>query len=115
MSTRWDGTWTYKLGVASALNPTWSLFSGIICDPRPTPDDTPDPLVPAGDRLDFTFGLGFDRRAWHIDAAYLLVTSENCRFDSTNSEFSDWGMSTVSGELEDFVTHALAIRVNYRF
>jgi long-chain fatty acid transport protein len=115
MSTRWDDTWTYKLGVEYALNPTWSLRSGIIYDPTPVPDDTLDPLVPVGDRLDFTFGLGFYRGAWHIDAAYLLVTSEDRRFDNANGDFSDWGMATVSGEFEDFVTHALAISASYRF
>jgi long-chain fatty acid transport protein len=115
MTTRWDDTWTYKLGVEYALNPTWRLRSGIIYDPTPVPDDTLDPLVPVGDRLDFTFGLGFDKGAWHVDAAYLLVTSENRRFDNANGDFSDWGMPTVSGEFEDFVTHALEISASYRF
>lgn len=68
-----------------------------------------DPLVPVGDRLDFTFGLGFDKGAWYFDAAYLLVINEDRRFDNTNGDLGDWGMETGSGEFEDFVTHALAI------
>ena len=63
-----------------ASNTHWDVRTGIIFDPTPVPDETLDPLFPSGDRFDFSLGVGFKKGAFKLDAAYLLVTSEDSRF-----------------------------------
>lgn len=113
--THWEDTWSYKLGITYALHPNWNLRAGIIYDPTPVPDESLDPLVPAGDRLDFTFGIGYSNDLFHVDMAYLLVTSESRRFDNENGDLDDWGLPSVTGEFDDFTTHALAFSATYLF
>ena len=115
MKTRWDDTFTFKLGAEYALTPQWDLRCGVLYDPSPVPDDTLDPLVPTGDRLDFTLGFGYTRGALKVDVAYLLINDEGRRFDNAVGDFTAWGMSRITGEFDDFTTHALAVSVSYSF
>ena len=115
VQTRWEDTWSCKLGVAYELNRHWNLRTGIIYDPTPVPDDTLDPLVPVGDRLDVTCGIGYNNGPLHVGVAYLLVTSESRRFDNEIGDLGDWGLPGVTGEFDEFTTHALALSASYRF
>jgi long-chain fatty acid transport protein len=101
--------------VAYEINRHWNLHTGIIYNPTPLPDDTLAPLVPVGDRLDFTCGIGYKNGPLHVDLAYLPVTSESRRFDNEIGDLGDWGLPGVTGEFDDFTTHALALSASYRF
>lgn len=110
--TDWEDTWSWKLGAEYAPVPDWRLRAGLIFDPSPVPDATLDPLVPVGDRLDFTLGLGYSKGPLKVDLAYLLITSEDRSFQTSGAEA---GLPDISGDFERFVTHALSVSASYRF
>jgi long-chain fatty acid transport protein len=112
---KWDDTLAYKFGVEYAISDAWDLRAGILFDPTPVPDHTLDPLVPSGDRWDYSIGFGYKKKALRIDCAYLLVTDEGRRFDNAVSDQSAYGLPNVTGKFDDFVVHALTVNVNYTF
>ena len=108
----WDDVWAYRFGAEYKLKPWLDLRAGVIWDETPIPDRTLDVLVPSGDRLLLTGGLGFHYEKWTFDLAYNYLIDEDRTFDN------DAGVSsagTLTGEFKDGSTHIFGINVTYRF
>lgn len=69
----WHNTWSYRLGGNRRVTDDWDVRLGTVYDENPQPTEGVGPLLPDSDRFGFTFGLGFHRGPWVIDATEFVL------------------------------------------
>ncbi len=111
----WNDTFSWRLGFQYGINANWQVRGGIIYDPSPIPDETVDPMVPSGGRIDYSIGLGYSKGPLTIDASYLLVTDEGRTFNNEVGDLTAIGQGQVTGEFENFYVHVIGATLTYRF
>jgi long-chain fatty acid transport protein len=111
----WRDTFTWILGLQYQINTNWALRGGFIYDPSPIPDETVDPVVPSGLRIDYSLGLGYKIGAFSVDAAYLLVTDKGRRFDNNVGDLTAIGQGQVSGDFDNVYVNIFALSLSYQF
>ena len=69
----WKDTYSYRLGTNHMVNPEWDIRFGVLYDKNPQPTDAVSPLLPDADREGVTFGVGFHKGPWVIDASEFVL------------------------------------------
>ena len=69
----WDDTMSYRLGANHTINPTWDVRLGVLYDENPQPVEAVSPLLPDSDREGVTFGVGYHKGPWTIDATEFVL------------------------------------------
>lgn len=70
----WDDGYLFRLGGEYMLNEKLTLRAGYIMDISPQPPSKTEPMLPDGDRNDFSIGGGYQiSEKLHVDLAYMLV------------------------------------------
>ncbi len=70
----WDDGYLFRLGGEYTVNDNLTLRAGYIMDISPQPPSKTEPMLPDGDRNDFSIGGGYQiSDKLHVDLAYMLV------------------------------------------
>lgn len=69
----WKNTNSYRLGVNHAATPEWDVRFGLVYDRNPQPTQAVSPLLPDSDREGVTFGTGYQRGPWIVDATVFIL------------------------------------------
>ena len=64
----WDDSNSYRFGANRMVNPNWDVRFGLLYDRTPQPTENVSPLLPDSDREGVSFGVGWHRGPWIIDA-----------------------------------------------
>jgi long-chain fatty acid transport protein len=64
----WKSTFSYRLGANRTVTPDWDIRLGALYDKNPQPTNVVSPLLPDADRMGVTFGVGYHRGPWVLDA-----------------------------------------------
>jgi long-chain fatty acid transport protein len=59
IAQNYKDTWSFAFGADAEANDRLTVRAGIQFDPTPTRDDSRDPRVPDGDRVDYNFGASY--------------------------------------------------------
>lgn len=82
----WDDSSAYRLGANIEATPDWDVRLGVVYDNNPQPTESVGPLLPDADRVGGTFGVGYHRGPWVIDAAAFILHFKD---RSTNGRSAD--------------------------
>ncbi len=66
-------SFSYRLGANHPVSPDWDVRLGALYDKTPQPTESVSPLLPDSDREGVSFGLGFHRGPWVIDATDFVL------------------------------------------
>ncbi|HEY6950855.1 MAG TPA: OmpP1/FadL family transporter [Bacteroidota bacterium] len=70
----WDDGYLFRLGGEYTVNEKLTLRAGYIMDVSPQPPSKTEPMLPDGDRNDFSIGGGYQiNEKLRVDLAYMLV------------------------------------------
>ena len=69
----WEDTITVRLGANHRVNDTWDVRLGFFVDENPQPIESVSPLLPDADRTGATFGVGYRRGPWTVDAGLMFL------------------------------------------
>jgi long-chain fatty acid transport protein len=69
----WKDTNSYRLGANHTINPTWDVRFGLVYDENPQPTEAVSALLPDADREGVTFGVGWHKGPWVIDATEFVL------------------------------------------
>jgi long-chain fatty acid transport protein len=69
----WDDTMSYRIGANRMVNQTWDVRLGALYDENPQPVEAVSPLLPDSDRMGVTFGVGYHRGPWTLDATEFVL------------------------------------------
>lgn len=114
----WSDSWAYRFGVQYALTEAFDLRAGIIYDESPVPDQTVDPLVPAGDRWLYSLGLGYTHGGFALDCGYTYLTGKDREFVNHVGDYNETiapGLGNVTGEFVDSYAHMFMLNLSYHF
>lgn len=101
----WENTWSFAVGGAYQLNPSWVIRAGYAFDESPTNDQHRTVRIPVSDRDIYTLGAGWNvSEDLTIDAAYAYI----------NEEKGSVAQDTYSADFENSA-HGLALQATYRF
>ncbi len=101
----WEDTWSFAVGGAYQLNPSWVIRAGYAFDESPTNDQHRTVRIPVSDRDIYTLGAGWNvSEDLTIDAAYAYI----------NEEKGSVTQDTYSADFENSA-HGLALQATYRF
>ena len=109
-----DG-WMASLGLEYAMNPNWTLRSGVAYEYSPIRDDTRGPRLPDNDRVWLSLGAGykFDEQL-SFDLSYTHIIPQNTRMNvvSGNPAFSS--PYTYTGKFDSHID-IVSVSMRYRF
>ena len=69
----WKSTFSYRLGANRNLGPDWDIRLGAVYDRNPEPTEVVGPLLPDADRIGGSFGVGYRRGPFLIDATEFML------------------------------------------
>jgi long-chain fatty acid transport protein len=69
----WEDSSAYRLGANYKATADWDVRLGALYDQNPQPTEAVSPLLPDSDRIGVTFGAGFHRGPWIVDAAAFVL------------------------------------------
>ena len=108
-----DG-WMASLGLEYAMNPNWTLRSGVAYEYSPIRDDTRGPRLPDNDRFWLSLGAGykFDEKL-SFDFSYTHIIPQNTRMNvvSGNPSFTS---GTYTGKFDSHID-IVSVSMRYRF
>jgi long-chain fatty acid transport protein len=102
----WEDTMSFRLGANHMVNERWDVRLGAVYDENPQPVEAVSPLLPDSDRIGVTFGVGYRRGNWFIDASNMVL------------HFKERSTQGVSEDINGiYKTEAILISLNlgYRF
>jgi long-chain fatty acid transport protein len=75
----WEGTWSYRLGLALRLGPEMKheVRIGGVFDESPIPAQYLRPSIPDADRTGFSLGYGYQGKSWGVDIYELYLEFAN--------------------------------------
>ncbi len=102
----WKNTNSYRIGANKMVNAQWDVRLGALLDKNPQPVEAVSPLLPDADRLGATFGLGFHKGPWVIDASEFVL-----HFKRRSTE----GRSTDLNGTYKTDANLISLNLGYRF
>jgi long-chain fatty acid transport protein len=85
----WKDSSAYRLGMNYAATADWDIRLGAVYDENPQPTEAVSPLLPDSDRIGATFGVGFHRGPWIVDAAGFVLHFKDRSTEGRNPEDFD--------------------------
>lgn len=107
----WDDTWSYAIGVAYQLNPSWVLRSGFTLDESPTSNADRTVRIPVSNRKIVSLGAGWNiDQDWTLDFAYAYLRESKGRVNQTNHATG----TQYAAEYRNSA-HGAGVQVTHRF
>jgi long-chain fatty acid transport protein len=69
----WKDTYSYRLGTNHPVTSSWDVRLGALYDKNPQPTEVVSALLPDSDRIGVTFGIGYHRGPWMLDATEFVL------------------------------------------
>ena len=109
-----DG-WMASLGLEYAMNPNWTLRSGVAYEYSPIRDDTRGPRLPDNDRVWLSLGAGykFDEKL-SFDLGYTHIIPNNTRMNVVSGNPAFLGAS-YTGKFDSRIDDIVSMSMRYRF
>jgi long-chain fatty acid transport protein len=85
----WEDSSAYRLGANYKATADWDVRLGALYDENPQPTEMVSPLLPDSDRIGVTFGAGFHRGPWVVDAAAFILHFKDRSTQGINPENFD--------------------------
>lgn len=82
----WENSSAFRLGANARVAADWDVRFGALYDENPQPTEAVSPLLPDSDRIGVTFGLGFHRGPWIVDAAGFVLHFKDRNTGGINPE-----------------------------
>ena len=110
----YKNTWRFQVGGEYYLTDTVAVRAGFVYDQTPTRHDYASPMLPANDRMLYSFGLGYKGQQWHFDFAGMYIhTKERVGMDKdVTGEGPD---GTYTFNFRNGETYILGISGGYAF
>ena len=102
----WKNTLSYRLGANHPVTSDWDVRLGALYDRNPEPVEAVSPLLPDADRIGATFGVGWHRGPFVIDATEFVL---HFKKRSTN------GASTDLNGTYRTEANLISLNLGYRF
>ena len=82
----WESSSAFRLGANYKATADWDVRLGALYDQNPQPTEAVSPLLPDADRIGATFGAGFHRGPWIVDAAAFVLHFQDRSTEGQNDE-----------------------------
>ena len=82
----WHDSSAFRLGANFEATADWDVRLGALYDRNPQPVEAVSPLLPDSDRIGATFGAGFHRGPWIVDAAAFILHFKDRSTEGRNPE-----------------------------
>ncbi|GAA6130018.1 OmpP1/FadL family transporter [Halopseudomonas sabulinigri] len=105
---KWKDIWSFAVGAAYQVNPSWVLRAGFTVDPSPTDDNDRTARIPVSDRKIFSLGAG-----WDINQDVTLDMAYSYLYESKGEVNYD-DAPTYNAEYQNSA-HGLSAQLTYRF
>jgi long-chain fatty acid transport protein len=104
----WDDTMSFRIGANHKVTDDWDVRFGAVYDENPQPTSAVSALLPDSDRIGISFGVGYRRGPWTLDATEMVL-----HFKDRSTQ----GLSTGGDPNGIYRTDANLISLNlgYRF
>lgn len=73
----WEDALSYRIGGNKSVTENWDVRLGAVYDETPQPVEAAGPLLPDANRLGVSFGVGYKRGPWRIDATEMVLHFED--------------------------------------
>jgi len=103
----WKDSQAYRLGANRRINEEWDIRLGAVYDKNPQPTSGVGPLLPDADREGVSFGVGYRRGPWMIDATEFALHFKTRSTNGTNSDNFNGTYKTDA--------NLIALNLGYRF
>ncbi|GDY23348.1 membrane protein [Verrucomicrobiota bacterium] len=116
----WKNSFFYEFGVTRYFDKSWHASAGYIYSENSVPDATLNPIVPDSDRHIFSIGGGRNYQKWRWDLAYQLAygparTVTGNTYTLADTAGPGTGIPASANGTFEFLSHALALSVGYKF
>jgi long-chain fatty acid transport protein len=111
LTLNWQSSWYYEFGATRYFDNGWHVSAGYIFNENSVPDAHYEPIVGDLDRHFLSIGTGFKGKQFDFDIAYQFGYGPTRTV--SGSALSAAGQS-ADGQY-DFISHAIAISVGWRF
>lgn len=82
----WKDVNSFRVGANHAVTDDWDIRLGALYDQNPQPTEVVSPLLPDADRIGVTFGVGFHRGPWVVDATEFALHFKTRSTQGRNSD-----------------------------
>ena len=82
----WQNTNSFRLGANHPVSPNWDVRFGAVYDENPQPQEGVGPLLPDSDREGVSFGVGYHKGPWIIDATEFVLHFKDRSTGGINSD-----------------------------
>ena len=106
-SQNWKNTFSYRLGANHPVTDDWDIRLGTLYDKNPQSPAVVSPLLADADRIGVSFGVGYHRGPWVIDATEFVL---HFKQRSTEGQSSDNFNGTYKTD-----ANLISLNVGYRF
>ena len=110
----WKSSFFYEFGVTRYFDKGWHASAGYIYSENSVPDATLNPIIPDSDRHIFSIGGGRTYQHWRWDLAFQLAYGPS-RTVSGNTYTLASGIPAPANGTFEFLSHAIALSVGYKF
>lgn len=105
----WKDSYSYRLGANKKASDHWDVRLGVVYDKSPQPTSGVGPLLPDADRVGGSFGVGYHKGPWFIDATeFALHFKKHSTNGQSNAETNFNGSYKTDANLISF-------NLGYRF
>ncbi len=107
----WEDTWSYAIGMAYQVNPSWVLRGGFTLDESPTSNADRTVRIPVSNRKIVSLGAGWNiNRDWTVDVAYAYLRESKGSVSQVNH-------STGTQYSADYrnSAHGAGVQLTHRF
>jgi long-chain fatty acid transport protein len=103
----WEDTNSFRLGANHPVNPNWDVRFGVVYDENPQPTEGVGPLLPDSDREGVSFGVGYHKGPWIIDATEFVLHFKDRSTGGINSDHFNGTYKTDA--------NLISVNFGYRF
>ncbi len=103
----WKDVNSFRLGANRKLSTDWDIRLGALYDRNPQPTEVVSPLLPDSDRIGLSFGVGYRRGPFTIDATEFALHFKRRSTNGINSEGFNGSYSTDA--------NLISVNLGYRF
>ena len=103
----WKDVNSFRLGANKKVTDAWDIRLGALYDKNPQPVEVVSPLLPDSDRVGVSFGIGYRRGPWTLDATEFALHFKKRSTQGKSSEFFN-GTYTTDANL-------ISVNLGYRF
>ena len=111
---QWKDAWCLRFGAQYAASEQWKFRGGLVYDKSPVPDAYFDSAVPDSDRAGVTVGIGYARKSYSIDAAYMYLRFLDRTISNSLADDLTPTPTALNGTYRS-QAHMLALTVGYHF